>query len=56
MSQCLILIDALSSAFWEEEKEKKREMAGGLAFFLGPDLPCWLCHVAFSWQLGAIKG
>jgi hypothetical protein len=27
--QNLILIDVLSSAYWEKEKTKKREMAGG---------------------------
>jgi hypothetical protein len=53
MLQSLILIDALSSACWEKEKIRRN---GWGTFFLGPDTPCWLCQVEFSWLLGAIKG
>jgi hypothetical protein len=51
MSQSLILIDALSSACWEEKKKRDSQEA----FFLGWDMPCWLCHVGFLWLLEAIK-
>jgi hypothetical protein len=57
MSQSLILIDALCSAYWEKKiKKKKKETAGGLFFPPRPDTPCWLCQVGFSQLLGAIIG
>jgi hypothetical protein len=43
----LILIEALSSACWEEKKKKERETAGGRAFFPVLDTPCWLFHAGF---------
>jgi hypothetical protein len=52
MSQSLILIDALSSAYWE--KEKKRNDQG--LFSPGRHMSCWLCHTGISWLLGAVKG
>jgi hypothetical protein len=54
MSQSLILSDR-SAACWEKKKEEKRRNGQG-AFFPGQDMPCWLCHMGFSWLLGAIKG
>jgi hypothetical protein len=54
----LILIDALSSDCWEKKRKRdkeKKELAQGL-FFIGPDTPCWLCHVGFLRLSGAIKG
>jgi hypothetical protein len=54
MSQSLILIDVLSSAFWEEKRKEKRK--AGMLFFPRLDLPCWLCHMGFSRLSHAIKG
>jgi hypothetical protein len=39
MLHSLILIDAFSSACWEEKKERNTQGA----FFPGQDTPCWLC-------------
>jgi hypothetical protein len=50
MLQCLILIDALSPACWEGEKNDKG------AFFPAQDMPYWLCHAGLSQLLGAITG
>jgi hypothetical protein len=36
-------------------REKEEEKFLGV-FFPGLDMPCWLCHMGFSWLLGAIKG
>jgi hypothetical protein len=57
MLQSLILIDVLSSAFWEKKRmrEKKKRNNWGL-FSPGPDMPCWLCYIGFSQLLSAITG
>jgi hypothetical protein len=58
MWQSLILIDALSSAYWEKfkkKKERKEKRNGQGALFPGPDMPGWLCCVRFLQLLGAIK-
>jgi hypothetical protein len=50
MLQSLILIDALSSAFWEKEKKKKKEKRNGWEIFSQGqrlNMPCWLCHAGF---------
>jgi hypothetical protein len=52
ISQSLILIYALSSAYC---KKRKRKRNGHGAFFLGQVTPCWLCHIGFSRLLDAIK-
>jgi hypothetical protein len=49
MLQSLILINALSSAFWEEKKQQRD------FFFPGLVIPCWLCGMEFLWLLDAIK-
>jgi hypothetical protein len=57
MLQGLIVIDALSSACWEnKEKKKKRRGLGLFSQGQRPDIPCWVCWVGFSPLLGAIKG
>jgi hypothetical protein len=52
MLQSSILIDALSSACWENNKERN----GHRSFFPGLNIPCWLCHAGFLQLLGAIRG
>jgi hypothetical protein len=37
------------------EKNRKEKGPEGF-FFPGPDTPCWLCCMGFSWLLGGIKG
>jgi hypothetical protein len=57
MFQSLILMDALSSAYWENKRKKKKKRNDWGAFFpLGLDTFCLLCCSGFSWMLVVIKG
>jgi hypothetical protein len=59
MSQSLILIDILSSAFGEKkrkEKERKKKEIPPFSFFPRLDMTCWLYCTGFSRLLDAIKG
>jgi hypothetical protein len=39
----------------KKELKKKRERNVQVAFFPGPEIPYWLCHLGCSQLLGAIK-